>query len=190
MIIVLVGESASGKSTLARWLSDYDKSFSRVVTYTTRPMRDGEVDGVDYHFISNEEFNKLAARGFFIETGKYREWQYGTAKDFDLTKDSVVVLTPAGARALKRSGEYGKEVVVFYLNVDRKSRLIKMLTRGDDIEEAYRRSLSDVGQFDGFGDEADCTIDNGQYKFSVQQIAETVKSWLALERKSRSGKNI
>ncbi len=58
---------------------------------------------------------------------------------------------------------------IVYLKVDRRSRLIKLLERGDDIEEAYRRSLSDVGQFDSFENEADFVLENKNYEYSIKE---------------------
>ena len=69
--IVIVGKSASGKSTVANALSD-DFKYTKAVTATTRPMRDGEVDGVDYYFLTNEQFNKKLKNGEFLEWAEYR----------------------------------------------------------------------------------------------------------------------
>lgn len=169
-MVVLVGESASGKSSIERYLVDV-YGYNKIVSYTTRPAREGEVDGVDYHFISVEQFYKLKAEGFFAETASYREWNYGVAKE-DCTDDKVVVLTPHGLRQVSKIPNIS--VTSFYINVPRRDRLIKILQRGDDIEEAYRRSLSDVGQFDGIGDEVDYIIRNDGYKKSIAEMAQAV----------------
>lgn len=171
-MIVLVGESASGKSSIEKYLvNNYD--YKKVVSYTTRPPReeDNEIDGVDYHFISVEKFLKLKSEGFFAETAMYREWYYGTAKE-DCTDDKIAVLTPHGLRQVSKID--GINVTSFYINVPRRDRLIKILQRGDNIEEAYRRSLSDVGQFDGVTDEVDYIINNDGYKKSVAEMAQEV----------------
>ena len=112
----------------------------------------------------------------FVEHASYRGWQYGTAINFDENDNKIIVLTPAGARAFRayadKHPELRLELYVFYLFVDRRSRLIKLLTRGDDIEEAYRRSLSDVGQFDAFEREADYVIYNEEYLNSPDDLYE------------------
>lgn len=173
MILILVGESASGKSTLAG-LVEKNTNFSRIVTYTTRPPRNGEKDGVDYHFINYAKFEKMIAENKFIENAAYREWMYGTAINFNKDENKVVVLTPAGARAFRQyvqnRPELELKLFVVYLEVDRRSRLIKLLERGDDIEEAYRRSLSDVGQFDAFWREADYVLQNPSYYLSPDEL--------------------
>lgn len=175
MILILVGESASGKSTLAKQFEKDNPNFSRIVTYTTRPKREGEIDTVDYHFINALAFDNMIKQGCFVEHASYRGWQYGTAINFGKDDDKIVVLTPAGARAFRRYAEAHPElnldILVVYLNVDRRSRLIKMLQRGDDIEECTRRSLSDVGQFDSFENEADFTINNEKYINSVEDLS-------------------
>lgn len=166
-MIVLVGESASGKSSIEKYLvNNYE--YKKVVSYTTRPPRDGEIDGVDYHFIDTKKFLKLKAEGFFAETAMYREWYYGTAKE-DCTDDKIAVLTPHGLRQVSKID--GINVNSFYIKVPRRDRLIKLLQRGDNIEEAYRRSLSDVGQFDGIEDEVDYIVNNDGYKSSVAEMA-------------------
>lgn len=165
-MIVLVGESASGKSSIERNLVN-NYGFNKVVSYTTREPRQGEVDGVDYHFIDTKKFLELKEQGFFAETAVYNGWNYGTAKE-DCTDDKVAVLTPHGLRQVSKLE--GINVVSFYINVPRRDRLIKILQRGDNIEEAYRRSLSDVGQFDGIADEVDFVVDNAGYEKSVASM--------------------
>jgi len=169
-MIVLVGESASGKSSIEKYLVDV-YGYNKVVSYTTREPREGEVNGVDYHFVSVGQFKSLKERGFFAETAVYNNWNYGVAKE-DCTDDKVAVLTPHGLRQVSRIDDIN--VISFYINVPRRDRLIKILQRGDNIEEAYRRSLSDVGQFDGIVDEVDYVINNDGYEYSIKQMADKV----------------
>lgn len=169
-MIVLVGESASGKSSIEKYLVE-NYGYNKVVSYTTRPPREGEVDGVDYHFISTEQFYKLRGQNFFAETAVYREWHYGVAKE-DCTDDKVAVLTPHGLRQVSKLPDIN--VISFYISVPRRDRLIKILQRGDNIEESYRRNLSDIGQFDGISDEVNYIIHNDSYKKSIAEMAEEV----------------
>lgn len=175
MILIIVGESASGKTTLAKRIeNDNTNSFSRIVTYTTRPPRDGEFDTIDYHFVNDEVFDNMIKQDMFVEYTNYRGWQYGTAINFGKDENKVVVLNPTGARAFKRyiqnHPELGLDIFVVYLNVDRRSRLIRMLQRDSDIDECCRRSLSDEGQFAEFGRESDLVIYNDNYKKTVDEI--------------------
>ena len=169
-MIVLVGESASGKSSIEKYLVE-NCGYNKVVSYTTRPPRDSEVDGVDYHFITKSQFRRLKEQEFFVETAVYNDWYYGVAKR-DCTDDKVAVLTPHGLRQVSKIE--GINIISFYINVPRRDRLIKILQRGDSIEESYRRNLSDVGMFDGIQDEVDYTINNAEYNKSIADVSKEI----------------
>lgn len=169
-MLVLVGESASGKSSIEKYLVD-NYGYNKIISYTTRQPREGEVDGKDYHFITVEQFHKLKSEDFFAETAVYNNWYYGIAKE-DCTDDRVAVLTPHGLRQVSKLKDIN--VTSFYIKVPRRDRLIKILQRGDNIEEAYRRSLSDVGQFDGIEDEVDYIICNEGYKRTIEEMTQEV----------------
>lgn len=181
MIVILAGESASGKTTLAKKFEQNNPfNFSRVITYTTRPKRESEIDGVDYHFITDDTFNMMIKNGSFVEHTEYRGWKYGTAINFGKDDNKIIILTPSGVRVFKRYAEHNPnlelDIFTIYLNVDRRSRLIKLLQRGDNIEEAYRRNLSDIGQFDGFNKEVDYVLDNKKYKNNVKTLYDELNS--------------
>lgn len=164
-ILVLVGESASGKTTIEKAL--YMKNnMKKVVSYTTRPPRKGEVDGVDYHFISQDKFLEMKENNEFIEIGAYRGWWYGSKKE-QYTNNTVAVLTPHGLRCLKKEMD---DIVSFYIKVPRRDRLIKILERGDDVDEAIRRNQNDVGMYDGIEDEVSYVIWNNGYMKSARAI--------------------
>ena len=184
-MIVLVGESASGKSSIQNELVK-TYGYKKVITYTTRPKRDYETAGDDYHFISEEEFLQLKETDYFIETACYNGWYYGTAKkDCDTNIDDfkngyqdnkVIVLTPHGLRNLQKYSDTTEKVDItsFYIQVPRRDRLIKILERNDNVDEAIRRNMSDVGQFDGIEDEVDYILTNNEFQFSVWEMAKKV----------------
>ena len=176
MIVILVGESASGKTSLANEFVKRNPSFDRVVTYTTRPKRINEIDGLDYHFITNEEFYEIEKQDLFIESATYNGWNYGTSKiSFSPLRNYVVILTPAGMREFKKMYADDSNCRTVYLCVDRRTRLIEILKRGDNIEEAYRRSLSDVGQFDNVWREVDIVLQNDRHERSVNDLCDELE---------------
>lgn len=99
-MIVLCGESASGKSTIEKILCK-EYGYKKVTSYTTRSPRVGEKDGVDYHFITTEEFKEKQKNGFFAEVGEYNGWFYGSAVE-DCTNDKVAVLPPSWNAAAQK----------------------------------------------------------------------------------------
>lgn len=173
-MIVLIGESASGKSSIEKFLVN-NYGYKKVVSYTTRQPRDLEIDGIDYHFINKQQFNELKKQDFFAETSTYNNWDYGIAKK-DCVNNKIAILTPHGLRQVKKNNDI--KTLSFYIKVPRRDRLIKILQRGDNIEEAYRRNLSDVGMFDGIEDEVDFVINNIGYKKTIKEIGFEVLSIL------------
>lgn len=169
-MICLVGESGAGKSSVEKILCER-YGYKKIVSYTTRSPREGEFEGSDYHFVRERRFEEMKSSNQFAEFAIYNGWQYGIGIE-DCTEDKVVVVTPHGMRMIKKL--LGEKVFAVYIDVPRRDRLIKILQRGDNIEEAYRRSLSDVGMFDGIKDEANCLIQNPDYMLSLDNIAEQV----------------
>lgn len=168
-MIVIVGESCSGKTTLADYIAKHS-NYKKLITYTTRPIRPNEVDGIDYHFVTEDEFSDMNRNNCFIEVATYNNWLYGCPR-MGIFDDKIAVLSPSGFRQLKR---YNRDlpIISIYLLVSRRCRLMKALTRGDDIEEAYRRNLSDVGMFDGIENEVDFIIDNDYYRKTPKELYE------------------
>lgn len=177
-MVILVGESASGKSTIEKILTE-KYGYKKTISYTTRQPRDEEVDGVDYYFISEDEYTEKFHSGYFVETGAYNGWFYGSTKE-QYDENTVCVLTPHGLRQIKNNfGE--EEIISFYIKVSRRDRLIKILERGDNIDEAIRRNQSDVGQYDGIEDEVNFVIENNKYEKSPEKCAEEIVNLIRKE---------
>lgn len=139
-IIVFLGPSASGKSTLRN-----EFKFKRVVTYTTRAPRAQEVDGRDYNFIDREEFLKMDQNKELLEFTEYNENLYGTGikafKNVIENKEIVsVVLDKKGAIRLKEI--FGQKVIIIGVATPREQCINRMKARGDENIE-HRLSLFD-----------------------------------------------
>jgi guanylate kinase len=151
LLLVLAGPAGSGKSTLCDRLVEAGTGFSRVITTTTRSPRQGEVNGVHYHFFSPEEFDARAARGDFLEWawvhGKKR---YGTLKASVLDplrqgRDLVMSVDVQGVESFRRAAAsdslLGRALVTVFIVVDYERLLARMRTRGQDDEEEIARRM-------------------------------------------------
>ena len=143
-MIILCGPSASGKTEVAKHLGKaYD--LKKVVTNTTRPMRVGEVDKIDYNFVSVEEFLKLKAEDKFVETTFYNHNYYGCLKS-QIGDDKIVVLEPEGVKNFLKLND--KKICVFYLNCNEEVRVARMRSRLDKEEDIRKRINNDLTSFD------------------------------------------
>lgn len=99
-------------------------------------------------------------------------------KEFEMNKIISSTTRPMRKNEVNNVDYHFFEIVSFYINVDQRSRLIKLLQRGDDIVECYRRSLSDVGQFDDVEEETDYVIKNYEYRFTPEQMLKHIEDGL------------
>jgi guanylate kinase len=153
LIITLTGMSTSGKSTLAKSLSASDH-FSEAVSVTTRPMRPGEVDGVDYHFVTDDQFNEYVEQGVLLEHVRSHHAAYGVPafevdKILAQGKSPVLVLEPVGVQSIHAVAKArGYNFMAAYVHTDIAiimnrfaNRIHQQITLGKDVnynQEAKR----------------------------------------------------
>lgn len=182
MILILMGKTASGKDSIAKELCR-NGQLARILTYTTRPPRHGEADGVDYHFTSRSDFQDKIKHNFFAEWKSYQtaqgEWLYGTAKE-DLKDDGLLILTPLGVRDFYRNCNCTAKVI--YIKASEATLVDRLVQRGDDSAEAARRLLHDHEDFDNPAamSLADYTVLNENRQIS--DIAEDILNYWNKEK--------
>ena len=143
--IVLVGKAASGKDHLRKRLMD--KGLSYGVSHTTRPPREGELDGKDYHFVTEEEFLNIVNDGNMVEYQQFVGWYYGmTRAEWD--KADIIILNVEALEQLTE--EVRNACTVIYLDIPIEVREQRMLERNDTDDSHLRRLAADEEQFRGF----------------------------------------
>ena len=138
-MIILLGESASGKTEIAKYLSAHC-GINKVITSTTRKPRGKETNGVDYFFLDKKEFLEEAKQNKFVEYTLYNNNYYGTRIN-QISPRKCVVLDPQGAFAFQNTND--ASIVVFYLKAEEETRIKRMKERGDSKEEILARIQND-----------------------------------------------
>ncbi|KAJ2512492.1 guanylate kinase [Coemansia sp. RSA 2049] len=143
--IVVFGPSGTGKSTLLKRLfADYPKEFGFSVSNTTRKPRAGEVDGRDYHFLTNEEFLAAIARNEFIEHAEFSGNRYGTTiqavKDVaDSGKTCILDIDVQGVKSVKNTDLGARFVFIAPPSAEELERRLR--SRGTDDEASILKRL-------------------------------------------------
>lgn len=147
-IVALIGKAGSGKDTLLQNLVDDNKEWNEIISCTTRPPREGEKDGVNYHFLEPVDFAAKVLQGEMVEAAVFNDWVYGTAYDsLDIDKINIGVFNPAGIESMLHLPDI--DLQVFYIQCSDKERLIRQLQRekNPDIDEIFRRYKADREDF-------------------------------------------
>ena len=186
VLFVLSSPSGAGKSTIARMLLGDELDLAMSVSATTRPMRPGEVDGRDYHFVDLDRFREMAAAGEFLEWAHVFGQRYGTPRapvDAVLAsgRDVLFDIDWQGAQQLYQIAG-GDVVRVFILPpsmAELHARLSRRATDAPDVIEArMNRAANEVSHWDGY----DYVLVNDD----VERCFAGVKTILAAERLKRS----
>ena len=186
LMLILSSPSGAGKTTIARKLLAEDGEIAMSVSVTTRPMRPGEVEGRDYHFVDVPTFKEMVANGDLMEWAHVFDHRYGTPKapvEETLAKGHDVLFDIDWQGAQQLYQQAGQDVVrVFILppSVDELER--RLLTRGTDdaavVEARMARANSEISHWDGY----DYVLIND----NVQTCFEQVVTILNAERLRRS----
>ena len=168
-MIILTGASASGKTEVCKSLC-FRYGYKKFVTTTTRAPRIGEIEGVDYFFITKEEFEKKIANNEFIEHVCYNGNYYGTEK-IHVETNAVLIVEPNGLNAFRAL--HDSSIVTFVLESSAETRKRRMILRGDELEAINNRLIIDEHNFakDKIID-ADYFVDSE--KNSILKLAEEI----------------
>jgi guanylate kinase len=173
MIFALIGEAASGKSSIEKELSN--SGIKRIILYTTRPARSAETNNGDYYFIDYSELNAMNEDSYFLDVAKYGDWYYGLSLDQInyLNEDYIVVTTVKGYKKLIEALGHGM-LTVIYIKVNERERLLRQLKRGDDIDEVIRRLHADRIDFADAEKICDYTITKSSFQETIHDIYQII----------------
>lgn len=158
-IFYIMGKSSSGKDTIySRLLQDEELGLSNIILYTTRPVREGETDGREYHFVKDEVFRAFQDKGKVIESRIYQTvygpWTYFTADDGQIDLEKKNYLGIGTLESYENMKNYfGQEMLCpVYIQVEDGERLKRAIRREElqkepKYAEMCRRFLADTEDF-------------------------------------------
>lgn len=193
MFIILTGKTASGKDTIKFALLRKYPLLKKVTTTTSRAPRSNETDGLDYLFLTRDEFESKIQKGDFAEYVEYGGNLYGTQKkelEQALKEDFLWKIDPSRAgevrEFIKRSfpaqtaQELIKAVLVLYINVSDEVVLQRLQKRGLSEEEIQKRMMDDKRIWDKYKNSYDFIIENetGKLDQTISKIEQIIENHL------------
>lgn len=181
-ILAIIGKSGAGKDSVLKCLKMYPSDDIHYITSsTTRPLREGEVDGIDYHFIDHDDFIDLMENNQIVEMSVFRDWCYGTSvKDLSTAKINIGGFDPMRIGILADHSNIDLKIVM--ITATDKERLLRSLNRENDpdVAEIIRRYQADEEDFKYLHHEFDIieipNHDGGIDKV-CQSILDIVDEW-------------
>jgi guanylate kinase len=185
MLVIISGPSGVGKDTIidAMRLRSHDPEYRYVVTFTTRARRPGEVDGVDYHFITKQGFAEIRAVGGFLEANEVHGNWYGTPRSqvregLAAGRHVILKIDVQGAQVVK--GKVPGALLIFLVPPSLEDLFLRLRTRAtetaDELEVRQRNAAIELARADDY----DYVVVNetGQ----VQRVAEHIDEIIATEQ--------
>jgi len=144
LIVVISAPAGAGKTTLCKRLLQSAPSFISSVSFTTRSPRRQEIEGVDYYFVSKEEFEKLIEKDAFVEWAEVHGHLYGTSKEFlekniEAGKDVVLEVDVKGGRKIKE--KYPQAILIFVLPPSWEELEKRLHKRATEDEKSIKKRL-------------------------------------------------
>ena len=147
-VVALAGKAGAGKDTIFQEILKLNLNLNEIISCTTRPKRENEIDGKNYHFLTNIEFTKKILNNEMLEATVFNDWFYGTPlSSLNLNKINIGVFNPTGIEALSTNPNI--ELTSILINTSDKNRLLRQLNREENpnVDEIIRRYNTDKHDF-------------------------------------------
>ena len=185
-IIAICGEAGTGKDTLSQHVLANTDQAHEIISCTSRPIRENEREGINYYYLTLDQFKEKINNKDMLEFTCFNNWMYGTSYD-SLSKDkiNIGVFNPAGVRFLLADDRI--DAKVFRVICDDKERLLRQLNREEhpDVDEIIRRYSTDKSDF-AFLDFPYIELNNttaDDLSFNTQRILDAVLAHSSMKDK-------
>lgn len=179
ILFIVSAPSGAGKTTLVRALLEAEPAVRLSISYTTRPPRAGEADGTDYHFVTPEAFDRMAAAGEFLESAEIYGHRYGTSRrwideQLKLGADLLLEIDWQGARQVRRL--MPDAVGIFVLPPSLEALESRLKARRQDSPAVIERRLAAARDEIGHVEEFDYVIINDEFDRAAQELVSIIRA--------------
>ena len=178
-LYIISAPSGAGKTSLVKALLETDPKISVSVSHTTRGMRPGEQDGVNYHFIEKQGFQQMISDGAFLEHAEVFDNFYGTARSsveaqLASGQDVILEIDWQGARQVRQ--QMPDNISIFILPPSRDALQQRLTDRGQDSDETVKRRMRDAISETSHYDEYDYLVVNDDFDTALQELGIIFRS--------------
>ncbi|PVV20851.1 MAG: guanylate kinase [gamma proteobacterium symbiont of Ctena orbiculata] len=176
-LYILSAPSGAGKTSLLKALRERDTRLHVSVSHTTRAMRPGERDGIDYHFLSQAAFLEMVGEGGFLEHAEVFGNYYGTSEaavsaELKAGHDTVLEIDWQGARQVRK--HFPDAVSIFILPPDQQALRDRLDARGQDSEETIQQRMNQAVEEMSHYAEFDYLVINDEFDTALDELAAIV----------------
>lgn len=178
-LFVISAPSGAGKTSLVSEMLRQDSQLGVSVSHTTRPMREGEQDGVNYHFVSRDEFEAMISRGDFLEHADVFGNYYGTSQvwvrdTLAMGRDVILEIDWQGAQQVRRL--LPECVSIFIVPPSAEVLRKRLVGRGTDAADVVERRLAEAEEECRHAVEFDYLVVNDDFGVALQDLLSIVRS--------------
>lgn len=179
LVIVVSAPSGAGKTTICKKILDISSKMVHSISVSTRKPRKGEINGVDYYFVSEKEFLEKRKKKKFVEWARVHDNYYGTPKDFldeSVRKGFDVILDIDVVGALNVKKKYPNSVLIFILPPSMKILENRLRERKTDDEKVIEQRLINAKKELGYVDKYDYVVVNLELEEAIKNILSIINA--------------
>jgi guanylate kinase len=178
-LFVISAPSGCGKTSLVKALIENQDEVCVCVSHTTRKPRENEVNGINYFFVSQSEFQKIQAENGFLENAKVFDNYYGSAKKsvqnlLDAGKDVILEIDWQGARQVKKT--FTEATLIFILPPSKAALRLRLIGRAQDDKHVIDRRMQDAVSEMTHYNEFDYLVINDDFKVALMDLTHIIKT--------------